>query len=48
MTHNDVSDAQKATSVMARFLGETTKDGHFTGLDMEGTTPEKGVGKTKL
>jgi hypothetical protein len=47
-THNDASDVQKATSMIARFLEETAKDGHFTGLDMERNTLKKGAGKTKL
>lgn len=48
MTNNDASNAQKVTSMMPRFLEETAKDGHFTGLGMERTTLEKGGGKTKL
>jgi hypothetical protein len=48
MTNKDTSNAQKVTSMMARFLEETAEDGHFTGLGMERTTLEKGGGKTKL
>jgi hypothetical protein len=48
MTNNDTSNTQKAIPMMGRFLEETAKNGHFTGLDMEGTTLEKGAGKTKL
>ena len=47
-TNNDAPDAQKGTSMMARFLEETAKDGHFTGLGIERTTLEKSGGKTKL
>lgn len=48
ITNHDASNAQKVTSMMPRFLEETAKDGHFTGLGMERTTLEKGGGKTKL
>ena len=47
-TNNDASDAQNGTSMMARFLEETAKDEHFTGLDVERTALEKDAGKTKL
>jgi hypothetical protein len=48
MINNDDSNAQKVTSMMACFLEETAKDGHFTGLGTEKTTLEKGGGKAKL
>jgi hypothetical protein len=48
MTNNDASNAQKVTSMMACFLEETAKDGHFTGLVTKRTTLDKGGGKIKL
>ena len=48
MTNNDASTIQKVTPMMACFLEERSKDGHFTGLGIERTILEKSGGKAKL
>src|SRR2546423_148036 len=46
--NNSAFTVQKNNPMMDRFLKETVKDGHFTGLRMDKACHEKGTDKTKL